>query len=239
METKPDITSVATGTIPFAEFPSFIRTKAFSEKNIFCIIDAAAEGTLYPLLKYSDWEYRCLYKKGVHYKGNRMSDALAAAAPYLLVLDPDKIPVKHFVDRRLGKHQLILFQADGSINDLKDHFSGLLKAMDEDGNVLNFRFYDPRILGAYLPTCTEEEKKYFFGPAQVFWTEDGKNGMLEFSRKIEAPSEKKSTEPSEKNRRKPESGFGIFSDAKTPDAPQEDSLAGYGMIGQFPTIDGK
>lgn len=42
---------------------------------------------------------------------------------------------------------------------------------DEDGKELYFRFYDPRILRLYLPTCTKTETAAFFGPVLRFLIE--------------------------------------------------------------------
>jgi hypothetical protein len=40
----------------------------------------------------------------------------------------------------------------------------LLRVRDEAGRTLLFRFYDPRVLRAYLPTCTATEWQSVFGP---------------------------------------------------------------------------
>jgi hypothetical protein len=238
MEIKPDTPSLTTATMGFADFLSILQKKDFSGKNIFCIIDAAIDDNLYHEIKNSGWDYRCLYKKGVHYEGERLTDALAATAVYLLLLDPDKVPVEQFIGRQLGKHRVIFLQANASIGELTDHFSGLLKAMDENGNLFNFRYFDPRILRVYLPTCTEEEKHIFYGPAQIFWAEDRDNGMLEFPAKTEAPSEKKSLKLAVKKPEKPVDATGIFSTAETKRTTQDDSLTGFGMIGEFSQYDG-
>ena len=39
---------------------------------------------------------------------------------------------------------------------------------DEDGRVLMFRFYDPRVLRPYLQTCTKQEARAMFGPIAEF-----------------------------------------------------------------------
>ena len=53
---------------------------------------------------------------------------------------------------------------------------------DEDGKPLYFRYYDPRVLRVYLPTCNESELKTVFGPVTHYWVEgeDG-NSMIEYS----------------------------------------------------------
>jgi hypothetical protein len=44
---------------------------------------------------------------------------------------------------------------------------------DERGNRLVFRYYDPRVLRVYLPTCTASELRRVFGPIECFWMESG------------------------------------------------------------------
>lgn len=46
------------------------------------------------------------------------------------------------------------------------HFKKFLRVRTEDGRELAFRFYDPRVLNAYLPTCTDAEFKTLLGPVK-------------------------------------------------------------------------
>ena len=43
---------------------------------------------------------------------------------------------------------------------------------DSEGKKLYFRYYDPRVLREYLPTCNEEELAAFFGPVVSYMMED-------------------------------------------------------------------
>jgi len=44
-----------------------------------------------------------------------------------------------------------------------------------------FRYYDPRVLRVYLPTCVRSELRTVFGPIERFWTEgENPDKMLEF-----------------------------------------------------------
>jgi hypothetical protein len=46
-----------------------------------------------------------------------------------------------------------------------------------------FRYYDPRVLRVYLPTCNAEELATVFGPIETFWTEGSDPAtLLEFHR---------------------------------------------------------
>ena len=48
------------------------------------------------------------------------------------------------------------------------HFRQFLRVRDEAGREFFFRFYDPRVLRVYLPTCNSEELRTFFGPVELF-----------------------------------------------------------------------
>lgn len=53
---------------------------------------------------------------------------------------------------------------DVTLQLLRRHLRTLLRVRDEAGRTLMFRFYDPRVLRAYLPTCTSSEWQSVFGP---------------------------------------------------------------------------
>jgi hypothetical protein len=43
-----------------------------------------------------------------------------------------------------------------------------LRVETPERKVVNFRFYDPRVLRAFLPACDRMEIAEFFGPIRVF-----------------------------------------------------------------------
>jgi len=47
---------------------------------------------------------------------------------------------------------------------------------DAKGKDMYFRFYDPRVLRVFLPTCTPEELSDFFGPIAGFLIESAERG---------------------------------------------------------------
>ena len=64
---------------------------------------------------------------------------------------------------------------------LHRHFRRLLRVQDERGVRMLFRFYDPRVLRVYLPTCRPGELEQVFGPVEFFLTEaDEPDRILEF-----------------------------------------------------------
>ena len=52
---------------------------------------------------------------------------------------------------------------------------------DEGGQEYFFRYYDPRVLRKYLPTCTPEEVRSFFGPVRSFIAENNAPALAEMA----------------------------------------------------------
>jgi hypothetical protein len=134
---------------------------------------------------------------------------------------------------RAGKHQMIIFQSESSLQQLAQHFSGMLKAMDEEGKIFNFRYYDPRILRVYLPTCTEEEKHIFYGPADTFWVEGEENDVMEFPMHIAEAAKEEKVEKVEEPPKEERYGYGVFGKQTGAKIPDSDTITGYGVAGDF------
>ncbi len=59
------------------------------------------------------------------------------------------------------------------IQELQAHFRNFLKVQTDSGKSLFFRFYDPRVLRIFLPTCSNAQLQEFFGSAiEYFILED-------------------------------------------------------------------
>lgn len=62
------------------------------------------------------------------------------------------------------------------------HFCKFLMVKTEAGEEFYFRFYDPRVLKIFLPTCDKDQIIDFFGPVEKFILEgDTKETAIEFS----------------------------------------------------------
>jgi hypothetical protein len=66
------------------------------------------------------------------------------------------------------------------LQQVRAHLRQFLLVQDERGNQQYFRFYDPRVLRVYLPTCDAAETQQFFGPIDRFIVEDGPELALWF-----------------------------------------------------------
>lgn len=149
---------------------------------LFAIIDTAQDSALYGKVKSSPGLKKCLYKSNVHYSGTHLSKELAAVAPYLISVDLND---PFFIELLLagwGKNWCIFILSDVHFEIIAEHCSQNLQAQTPDGRILQFRYYDPRILRIYIPTCTDEESKLFFGPLKVFCCHDEKGiDLLHFA----------------------------------------------------------
>jgi hypothetical protein len=110
------------------------------------------------------------------YKGEP-EEAMFDVAPYLVYLgkrqDENKNLVQWINDDLWGDSCGVFVLSDAGLETLFDHFQSFLLVTDESGKPYYFRFYDPRVLRVYLPTCNGEELKQFFGPVSEFVLEDG------------------------------------------------------------------
>jgi hypothetical protein len=109
---------------------------------------------------------------------------LTLFAPYLVSLPPWSKLLETLVNKGWGKSWGIYLTCPMAFADVRQHFRHFLMVNMPDGNQVYFRFYDPRVLRVYLPTCTPEEIAYFYGPVSRFATENEKpETLLEFVRR--------------------------------------------------------
>ncbi len=99
-------------------------------------------------------------------------EELFDVAPYLIRLEPNSPFLAWWMDEGLGQSWGIFFTSDADIDELLTHFQGLLKVQDPEGKELYFRYYDPRVLRVFLPTCEAGELGQMFGPVESFLVED-------------------------------------------------------------------
>ena len=137
----------------------------FSERTrIYAILDGASVPDL-PMKLYEMQPPRyCLFT------GDLEPD-MAEVAPYLVRLYP-RAPFTDWVLKEFwGKHWGIFAHSRKPLKEMRKHFRSLVTVYDEKGNPMLFRFYDPRVLRRFLPTCKPEEIKTFFGDVDTFFAE--------------------------------------------------------------------
>jgi hypothetical protein len=103
------------------------------------------------------------------------------AAPYLVQLDPGYRDTHRLIQQAWGNSWGVLIRSETSLKKLRRHLREFLVVRDTKGTRMAFRYYDPRVLRVYLPTCVTAELRTVFGPIDCFWMEsESPEYMLDF-----------------------------------------------------------
>jgi hypothetical protein len=150
-----------------------VASRLFEDEdlNVFGIFDGASIPDLRAHLYNSELEYECLYR-------GELEPDMAEVAPYLVRLDPASSFTNWVLEQGWGKHWGIFLLSHEALATLRRHFRRFLVVHDSDGKPLYFRFYDPRVLRVYLPTCKADELEALFGPVDRYLMEDQEPGGI-------------------------------------------------------------
>lgn len=143
--------------------------------DIWMIVDFARDRRIFPMLLATSLEYTCLYS------GN-LAPALAMAAPYLVKLEFDQKDSRRLLKASWGNSWGVFLKCDTNTKTLRSHLREFLLVRGPSAKMLVFRYYDPRVLRVYLPTCYPDELRQVFGPIECFGMEDtNAETLLQFS----------------------------------------------------------
>ena len=146
-----------------------------SGADVWAIVDGARDRHIHRLLMDSYRSHCCLYS-------GDLPQVLAEVSPYLVQIYPDDRLTRRMIEEGWGRSWGVFLKSGASMPTLRRHLRGFLIVRGASGQRLVFRYYDPRVLRAYLPTCTTEELRTVFGPIECFWTEGVEEGtMLQFA----------------------------------------------------------
>lgn len=135
--------------------------------NAFAVLDAAAIKNLRMLFFEMSPPHYSLFR-------GELAPDMAENVPYLVGLIRGDSFSDWLLSQKAGKHYGIYAKSRQSLIEVRRHFREILTVHDEDGKPLIFRFYDPRVMNQYLPTCTGEELSSIFGPVDSFIVENEK-----------------------------------------------------------------
>jgi hypothetical protein len=143
--------------------------------NAYAVLDGASvPGLLDRLYGAVRPEFACLY-------AGEIKPDLAEVAPYLVRLDADSEFTEWVLSEGWGKHWGVFAVAPLPFLAFRRHLRKFLIVYDSTTKPLYFRYYDPRVLRTFLPTCEEGELAEFFGPVTTWLLEDEEPGtMLRF-----------------------------------------------------------
>lgn len=144
--------------------------------RVFFLIDAARDRGIYPALR----RLAATEPVAALYEG-RSARELAGVAPYLLALDPNSPGFDWVWQQPVRAGWGIFIRAPIAIGALRAHLRRLTRVRLEDGRIVLFRFYDPRVLAAFAPTCDAAQMCELFGPIDTLFAVPAVGRMEAFS----------------------------------------------------------
>lgn len=159
--------------------------------GVFAILDGARDERIWIAVDGTRLPKDCLYSGDLPWQ-------MQMTAPYLVQLDREDRFTRYILANGWGNSWGSFLRTETGIKQLRRHLRQFLRVRDEAGRRLIFRYYDPRVLRVYLPTCTPSELETFFGPIHSFAMEGenpeqildfryGKNRLLSKSLALAAP----------------------------------------------------
>jgi len=141
-----------------------LHKQLFDSKNdVYAVADGALLPGLLAKLEEHEPKNTCLFRGELPFD-------LAEAAPYLVKLEKDN----EFSDWLLNEsveEPCCIYAQTTVIDDfiqLRKHFRSFLRVKSPEDKNLLFRYYDPRVMKTYLPTCTPEDNEIIFNGIESY-----------------------------------------------------------------------
>lgn len=147
--------------------------------SAYALLDGARDPRIRAKVQGSGLEHACLW-------AGKLPEAMMSVAPWLVRLREDAPLANDILENGFPASWGVLALSGGTLEELRRHFRRLLKVQDPRGNTLIFRFYDPRVLRVFLPTCTAGELATVFGPVGMFLMPSEGDGAIRFHRQAGA-----------------------------------------------------
>jgi hypothetical protein len=140
---------------------------------VYAVLDGARDERIYRAVYDSRLEHECLFAGDLSYE-------LSEVAPYLVRLEADAPFTRWLLEQGWGRSFGIFAWARADMETLRRHFRRLLQVKDERGRRLYFRYYDPRVLRSYLPSCTALELREVVGPLRRLFAESREGDLMSY-----------------------------------------------------------
>lgn len=131
----------------------------------YCVVDGARSPEIHDAASRAGEESACLYD-------GKLPFVLARAAPYIVKLHRNSHFTRLFYERGWGNAWGIVLRGPTSLAATRRHLRTLNYVQTVDRKKLLFRFYDPRVLRLFLPSCNRQQLELLFGPLGAFVMED-------------------------------------------------------------------
>jgi hypothetical protein len=129
--------------------------------TVYAVLDGALIEQLPARLRQSGLPHACLY-------GGELDPELEAVVPYLVQLTAAHPLAREAIETGWLSHWGVYMLAPRAfgVREARNHFRTLLRVRGPQGEEWLFRYYDPRVLRAALPTFEPAQRAEFFGPVR-------------------------------------------------------------------------
>lgn len=135
-------------------------------ESLYALLDTARNHEIALRLRTGGVHHDCLYQGAT-------AKELWFVAPYLARCERGSPFVSWLAGSGWGRSWGTFVATAVELPAVREHFRKfLLVKIDGNEGDFYFRFYDPRVLRAFLPTCAPDEAAEFFGPVRLFIAED-------------------------------------------------------------------
>ena len=134
------------------------------EEWLYMIIDCAHDSQIYPALIKSLNTRCCLFAE------EQISDTIKAVAPFLVKIKTIDEFVTWCLFEGMHRHWMVFFtSADIHVSNLRLHFKQFSFVFSPSGKQFFFRYYDPRVLSAFLTSSDQRQRTDFFRHCKKVW----------------------------------------------------------------------
>jgi hypothetical protein len=131
----------------------------------YALLDSARIDTEIITAKELNPEFDSLYR-------GRSEESLSSVAPYIFTGKKETKFSNWYFEKGWGDSWGVLVYSTEEMKALVKHLRKFLMVNTADGKELYFRFYDPRVLRIFLPTCDKEQLEEIFDAVDYFICED-------------------------------------------------------------------
>lgn len=145
-----------------------------AEGHLYGVLDGARSTRVLSLLRKADDEHASLYE-GLE------GEVLAPFGPFLVQLRPGSRLLSSVLEEGWGRSWGIFLHTTAAFRHVRRHLRRFLMVTTGSGTGLYFRFYDPRVLRVFLPSCTPRQSTMLFAEVRSFLMEgDEPTTLLRF-----------------------------------------------------------
>lgn len=131
------------------------------DRRVYAILDGARDERIEPMVSSCKQPHECLYNEP-------LTDNMRAAAPHIVELDSDAEFTQQLITLGWGQSWgiFLVTYPPVTLTTVRKNFRKINIVQEPSGEMVFFRYYDPRVMRTYLPTCTPDEVQFVFGPVK-------------------------------------------------------------------------